>query len=140
MSFDRVAATNSPIIFIGTGEHAHEFDAFSASSFVQKMLGMGDSKALQETMQTLSEKIDPGMIDRLTSGQFSFADFREQLNMIMGLGPLSQIVNMFPGGLGGLGEFMKQDGVEEAGGKSMKGMMCIMDSMTQKGTPFFPLR
>lgn len=34
-----VAATGSPIIFIGTGEHMHDIEPFNARSFVGKMLG-----------------------------------------------------------------------------------------------------
>lgn len=35
-----VAATGSPIIFIGTGEHMYDLEPFSTQSFVSKMLGM----------------------------------------------------------------------------------------------------
>ena len=35
-----VAATQSPIIFIGTGEHMHDIESFEATRFVSKMLGM----------------------------------------------------------------------------------------------------
>lgn len=34
-----VAATQSPINFIGTGEHIDQFEPFDASSFVRKLLG-----------------------------------------------------------------------------------------------------
>jgi len=37
-----VAATKSPIIFIGTGEHMHEFEQFNPKSFVSRILGKGD--------------------------------------------------------------------------------------------------
>lgn len=39
-----VAATGSPIIFLGSGEHFDDFDPFNARSFVSKLLGMGDGK------------------------------------------------------------------------------------------------
>ena len=35
-----VAATGSPILFIGTGEHIHDLEPFNARSFIGKMLGM----------------------------------------------------------------------------------------------------
>merc|ERR1719297_265661 len=41
-----VAATNSPIIFLGTGEHFDEFQTFEAQAFIQKLLGMGDLEGL----------------------------------------------------------------------------------------------
>lgn len=35
----RVAATQSPIIFIGTGEHIDDFEPFKVKPFVSKLLG-----------------------------------------------------------------------------------------------------
>jgi hypothetical protein len=35
----RVAATNAPIIFLGTGEHFEDFEFFNAESFVSRLLG-----------------------------------------------------------------------------------------------------
>lgn len=34
-----VAATKSPIIFIGTGEHMDEFEVFDVKPFVSRLLG-----------------------------------------------------------------------------------------------------
>ncbi len=34
-----VAATNSPIIFIGTGEHMDDLEVFDSKTFVSKLLG-----------------------------------------------------------------------------------------------------
>ena len=36
----RVAATKSPVIFIGTGEHMDEFEPFDANTFVSHLLGI----------------------------------------------------------------------------------------------------
>jgi len=36
----RVAATKSPIIFIGTGEHIDDFESFKVQPFVSKLLGI----------------------------------------------------------------------------------------------------
>ncbi|CAF1498327.1 unnamed protein product [Rotaria sordida] len=37
-----VAATKSPIIFIGTGEHIDQFEVFQIKPFIHGLLGMGD--------------------------------------------------------------------------------------------------
>ena len=37
-----VAATCSPIMFLGTGEGIHDLDTFNAKQFVGKLLGLGD--------------------------------------------------------------------------------------------------
>ena len=34
-----VSATNSPIVFIGTGEHFNDFESFNSESFVRRLLG-----------------------------------------------------------------------------------------------------
>lgn len=36
----RVAATKSPVIFIGTGEHMDEFETFDVKPFVSRLLGL----------------------------------------------------------------------------------------------------
>lgn len=41
-----VAATGSPVIFIGTGEHIDNLEAFDPKPFVKKLLGMGDIDGL----------------------------------------------------------------------------------------------
>uniref|UniRef100_A0A671N3K3 Signal recognition particle 54 kDa protein n=1 Tax=Sinocyclocheilus anshuiensis TaxID=1608454 RepID=A0A671N3K3_9TELE len=41
-----VAATKSPIIFIGTGEHIDDFEPFKTQPFISKLLGMGDIEGL----------------------------------------------------------------------------------------------
>lgn len=46
----RVAATKTPIIFLGTGEHLHDLEKFAPQPFVSKLLGMGDMQGLMEHM------------------------------------------------------------------------------------------
>lgn len=46
-----VAATESPIIFIGTGEHFDEFEPFEAGSFIKRLLGLGDLQGLVKTVK-----------------------------------------------------------------------------------------
>lgn len=45
-----VAATKTPIIFLGTGEHLQDLEKFNPNSFVSKLLGMGDMAGLMEHM------------------------------------------------------------------------------------------
>ncbi|XP_030174792.1 signal recognition particle 54 kDa protein isoform X3 [Lynx canadensis] len=63
-----VAATKSPIIFIGTGEHIDDFEPFKTQPFISKLLG-----------------------------QFTLRDMYEQFQNIMKMGPFSQILGMIPG-------------------------------------------
>lgn len=41
-----VSATQSPIVFIGTGEHFDDLESFNASSFIKRLLGLGDISGL----------------------------------------------------------------------------------------------
>lgn len=51
-----VAATQSPIIFIGTGEHIDDFETFNAKSFVSRLLGMGDISGLLDMFQVTQQQ------------------------------------------------------------------------------------
>ncbi|OMJ14165.1 Signal recognition particle 54 kDa protein [Smittium culicis] len=123
-----IAATKSPIIFIGTGEHIHDIEKFSARSFVSKMLGMGDISGLVETVQSLKLDDNQDLMKNISQGIFTLKDMRDQFDMIMKMGPLNKIAGMIPGIppeiLSGLGE--------DDGTKQMKQFMCIFDSMTEK--------
>ena len=48
-----VAATKTPIIFLGVGEHLHDLDKFSPQPFISKLLGLGDVQGLVEHMQDM---------------------------------------------------------------------------------------
>lgn len=45
-----VAATKTPIIFLGVGEHLNDLERFAPQPFVSKLLGMGDMQGLFEHM------------------------------------------------------------------------------------------
>ncbi|CAD7002800.1 unnamed protein product [Ceratitis capitata] len=48
-----VASTNSPIIFIGTGEHIDDLEPFKTKPFISKLLGMGDIEGLIDKVNEL---------------------------------------------------------------------------------------
>ncbi|KAI9225725.1 MAG: SRP54-type protein [Piptocephalis tieghemiana] len=122
-----VAATKSPIIFIGTGEHIADLDRFVPRSFVSKMLGMGDLGGLMETVQDMAVGAPEEMMKNLEAGKFTLRDLSEQLRMIQGMGPLSKVMGMIPG----IPQEMLQ-GTEQEGTSRLKKMQTIMDSMTDQ--------
>jgi hypothetical protein len=67
-----VAATQSPIVFIGTGEHLHDLDRFEARPFVRKMLGMGDLSDFVEKVQDLKLDQNKTLMKNLESGNWKF--------------------------------------------------------------------
>ena len=124
----RVAVTKTPIIFLGVGEHLHDLDRFSPQPFVSKLLGLGDIQGLMEHMQDMATQ-NPDkqkeMAKKLEEGKLSIRDWREQIQNVMGMGPISKIASMIPG--------LPQDllaGSDEEGSLRMKRMIYITDSMT----------
>ncbi|KJX97686.1 signal recognition particle protein [Zymoseptoria brevis] len=121
-----VAATHTPIIFIGTGEHLLDMEKFNPQSFVSKLLGMGDMQGLMEHVQSL--RLDQkDTMKNITEGKFSVRDLRDQLQNIMKMGPLSKMAGMIPGLSGMMGGMD-----DEEGSMKLKRMIYICDSMTVK--------
>lgn len=121
-----VAATNTPIVFIGTGEHVQDFETFSPRSFISKLLGIVDIQGLMERVQSL-DLDNKDTMKNLQEGKFTLNDFQKQMQNIMKMGPLSQIASMIPG----MGQMLGQVGEDEASNR-LKRMVYIMDSMTKK--------
>ena len=125
-----VAATGSPIAFIGTGEHFHDFEAFSVKRFVSKLLGMGDLQGLLESVHDAQQRGAQNpeeMLKKLEKGVFTIGDMGEQLRMIVGMGPLSKVMSLLPG----MPSDLLGGGSEEEGGKRMRKCLTILDSMTK---------
>merc|ERR1712168_1429798 len=66
-----VAATQSPVIFIGTGEHIHQFEPFDTVPFVKKLLGMGDIKGLMKIVEDLDIGNNEELYHRIKHGEFT---------------------------------------------------------------------
>jgi signal recognition particle subunit SRP54 len=129
-----VAATKSPIIFIGTGEGPTDFQEFDAKAFVSRLLGIGDAKGMVNIIQNAVPKdAQPKMTKRLQEGKFSLRDMYEQYQILLKMGPLDQIIDMFPDT--GLDHLLK-DGGCEAGHQKIKNYITIMDSMTDQELDF----
>lgn len=120
-----IAATKSPIIFIGTGEHIDDFEPFKTKPFVSKLLGMGDIEGLIDKVNELKLDDNEELIEKIKHGQFTLRDMYEQFQNIMKMGPFSQIMNMIPGFSP---DFMSK-GSEQESMARLKRLMTIMDSM-----------
>ena len=124
-----VAATQSPIIFLGSGEHFDDLDSFNARSFVSKLLGFGDMRGLVEEMKAIQDQ--PGgvnreeMIEKLKKGKkLTLRDMQKQFDSVMKMGPMSKFMGMIPG--------IPQQVIPKDDDKNnyIKKFMYIMDSMT----------
>jgi len=125
-----VAATKSPIIFIGTGEHIDNLMPFEKKPFISQLLGMGDIEGLMDKVKDLNMDEDKMMKD-IQKGRFTLRNMYEQFQNIMKLGPISQVMGMIPG----LNSVFGQQGGQVSDQDSMKRLkrlMTIMDSMNDK--------
>merc|ERR1712142_660274 len=112
-----VAATQSPVIFIGTGEHIDNLEPFEKKPFISKLLGMGDIEGLMERVKDLNMDEEQMMKD-IQKGRFTLRNMYEQFQNIMKLGPISQVMGMIPGlssvfgGAGGGGQVSDQESMK----------------------------
>lgn len=123
-----VAATKSPIIFIGTGEHTDDFEPFKVKPFVQKLLGMGDIEGLIDKVNELKLDENEELIAKLKQGEFTLRDMYEQFQNILKMGPFSQIMSMIPG----FGPDFLSKGNEQESTHRLKRLMTMMDSMNDQ--------
>ena len=94
-----VAATKSPIIFVGTGEHLEDIEAFDTQPFVLRLLGLGDWQGLMEKLSdVVPEDQGQKLVDGITSGQFTMRLLYEQFQNITKMGPMSQVMSMIGDG------------------------------------------
>ena len=93
-----VAATGSPIVFLGSGERFEDLDAFNAKSFVSKLLGFGDVRGLMEEMKSIQDgQSQEEMMEKMSKGIFTLRDMYKQFQSVMKLGPLDKVMGMIPG-------------------------------------------
>ncbi|MQL98009.1 hypothetical protein Taro_030709 [Colocasia esculenta] len=126
-----VAATKSPVIFIGTGEHMDEFEVFDVKPFVSRLLGMGDwSGFMDKIHEVVPTDQQPELLQKLTEGSFTLRIMYEQFQNIMKMGPIGQVFSMIPG----FSSELMPKGREQESQAKIKRYMYMMDSMTNEGT------
>ncbi|KAJ0376422.1 hypothetical protein COL922a_014148, partial [Colletotrichum nupharicola] len=122
-----VAATHTPIIYLGTGEHPMDLERFEPKAFVQKLLGMGDMAGLVEHVQAVTKDSAAAKetYKHIAEGIYTLRDFRENITSIMKMGPLSKLSGMIPG-LSNLTAGLD----DEDGSMKLRRMIYIFGSMT----------
>uniref|UniRef100_A0A0G4FST3 Signal recognition particle 54 kDa protein n=1 Tax=Chromera velia CCMP2878 TaxID=1169474 RepID=A0A0G4FST3_9ALVE len=122
-----VAATESPVIFIGTGEHFDDFESFEPKSFVSRLLGMGDITGLFNTIKdVMPADKQPELMNRISQGIFTLRDLSEQFQNVLKMGPMGRVMSMIPGMPT---DILGKEG-EKAGVNRIKRFLTMMDSMT----------
>ncbi|KAL6506989.1 hypothetical protein OROHE_022124 [Orobanche hederae] len=124
-----VAATKSPVIFIGTGEHMDEFEIFDVKPFVSRLLGMGDWSGFMDKIQeAVPMDQQPDLLKKLSEGTFTLRIMYEQFQNILNMGPIGQVFSMLPG----FSQELMPKGREKESQTKIKRYMTMMDSMTNE--------
>lgn len=95
------ATTGKPIKFVGTGEKLDMIEPFHPDRMASRILGMGDMLTLIEKAQeNYDEKQAAKLEQKLRKNKLTLQDYFDQLQQIRGMGDLSHLAAMMPGGLG----------------------------------------
>jgi signal recognition particle subunit SRP54 len=130
-----VNETDSTIAFLGTGETVKDIERFESSSFVSRLLGMGDLEQLTErverAMEETQEEDEDWDPEDMLEGQFTLKDMRKQMEAMNRMGPLDQVMDMIPGLGGGMMDQLPDDAMDVTE-ERMRDFEVIMDSMTEE--------
>ncbi|EYU26337.1 hypothetical protein MIMGU_mgv1a026331mg [Erythranthe guttata] len=126
-----VAATKSPVVFVGTGEHMDEFQVFDVEPFVKRLLGMGGdwSGLVDKIQEAMPMDQQPELLQKLSEGNFTLRTMYEQIQTILKMGPMSEVFSMLPG----FNQELMPKGSEKGSQTyKLKRYLIMMDSMTKK--------
>jgi len=122
------AVTGQPIKFVGVGEKLNALERFYPQRMASQILGMGDVFSLIEKAEAaLDKKKTSEKIKKIKRGDFDLEDFKEQLQQIRKMGPISQLLELVPG----FSKIKRAQGLNIEDGE-LKGIAAIISSMTRE--------
>ena len=123
------AVTGVPIKFLGTGEALDALEAYDPERLSSRILGMGDILGLIERAEAAyDEKTAREQAQKMVSGEFTLQDFADQLRQLRKMGPLGQLLEMMPGGMGQLAKQISPQDAES----QLRMTEAIINSMTRQ--------
>lgn len=123
------SVTGVPIKFLGTGEALDAMEAYYPGRLAGRILGMGDILGLIEKAEAAyDEETAREQAEKMLAGVFSLQDFAEQLRQLRKMGPLAQIMEMLPGGMGQMARQISPQDAE----RQLRSTEAIINSMTQQ--------
>jgi len=123
------AVTGVPIKYLGTGEAIEALEVYDPRRLASRILGMGDVIGLIERAEAAyNEQEAQKQAERMLSGQFTLEDFAQQLRQIRKMGPLHQLLEMLPGGMGQMARAISPEEAE----RNLKITEAIINSMTKE--------
>ena len=121
------SVTGVPIKFLGTGEALDAIEVYDPTRLSSRILGMGDILGLIERAESaFDQKEAQKQAERLMAGEFTLEDFANQLRQVRKMGPLAQILEMLPGGMGQMARQIDPKDAE----RQLKITEAIINSMT----------
>ncbi len=121
------SVTGVPIKFIGTGEALDALEIYDPGRLSSRILGMGDVLGLIEKAEAaFDQQLAQKDAERLLAGEFSLEDFANQLRQVRKMGPIAQVLEMLPGGMGQLARQIDPQDAEN----QLKMTEAIISSMT----------
>jgi signal recognition particle subunit SRP54 len=97
------SVTGVPIKFIGTGEARQALETFEPERLASRILGMGDILTLIDKAEAhFDQEQMEQQAARLVKGEFTLDDFAAQLAQVRRMGPIGKILELLPGGFGGI--------------------------------------
>ena len=116
--------TGAPVKFAGVGEGLDELEPFHPDRMASRILGMGDVLTLIEKAEATFDTVEAEKAAaKMVKGQFTLEDFLEQFQQVKKMGPLQDILAMFPGA----GSMLKDVQVDD---RDIKRVEAIIHSMT----------
>ncbi len=120
------SVTGVPIKYLGVGEKTDALEVFHPDRLASRILGMGDVlTAIEKAQDVMDQEQALKMGQRLVKGEFDLEDFRDQLQQLKKMGPVSQLLDMIPG-MSKLTAGVSPDVTD----KQMKVIEAIINSMT----------
>ncbi|UJG39803.1 MAG: signal recognition particle receptor subunit alpha [Candidatus Heimdallarchaeum aukensis] len=121
------AAAKVPIKFIGNGETIDDLEEFNPTSFVGRLLGLGDIEGLLKEVKELEGLPSKEQALDMLSGKITFRQMMELLGQFSKMGSMKRMLSMIPG----LGMTLTDD-MLDISKENMKKFEVIMNSMTDK--------
>jgi signal recognition particle subunit SRP54 len=107
------SVTGVPIKVLCTGEGLDAVEVYDPSRLASRILGMGDILGLIERAEAaFDEETVREQAEKMMSGDLSLEDFASQLRQIRRMGPIGQILEMLPGGMGQMAKAVSPQAAE----------------------------
>jgi signal recognition particle subunit SRP54 len=121
--------TGVQIKFIGTGESRDAIETFEPDRVASRIMGMGDVLSLIEKAESaIDQREAEEQVTKMMKGEFTLDDYANQLAQMRRMGPMGKILELLPGGMGGLASQIDSEQAE----RQIIRTQAILQSMTTK--------